>query len=35
MTDQFKRIDTPAWMLELFKPIDDLDTSEDSGMRES
>jgi hypothetical protein len=33
MTDQFKKIDTPRWMLELFKSIDDLDLSENSGFR--
>jgi hypothetical protein len=33
MTDQFKKIDTPRWMLELFKSIDDLNFSEDSGFR--
>ena len=33
MSDEFKRIDTPQWMLDLFKSIDDLDTSEGSGFR--
>jgi hypothetical protein len=33
MADSFKQIDTPQWMLELFKSIDALDTSEDSGFR--
>ncbi len=33
MTETFKKIDTPAWMLELFKSIDALDTSESSGFR--
>jgi hypothetical protein len=33
MTDQFRQIDTPQWMLDLFKSIDDLNTSEDSGFR--
>jgi hypothetical protein len=31
MADHFTKIDTPQWMLELFKSIDDLDTSENSG----
>jgi hypothetical protein len=33
MADSFKQIDTPQWMLELFRSIDDLDTSDDSGFR--
>ncbi len=33
MADHFQKIDTPQWMLELFKSIDDLDTSENSGFR--
>ena len=33
MADNFKQIETPQWMLELFKSIDELDTSEDSGFR--
>jgi hypothetical protein len=33
MADSFKRIDTPQWMLELFKSIDELNTAEDSGFR--
>lgn len=33
MSDQFKKIETPQWMLDLFKAIDTLDTSEDSGFR--
>lgn len=33
MTETFKKIDTPSWMLELFKSIDELDTSETSGFR--
>lgn len=33
MTDQFTKIETPQWMLDLFKSIDDLDVSEDSGFR--
>ena len=33
MTGQLTKIDTPEWMLDLFKSIDDLDTSEDSGFR--
>jgi len=33
MTDQFRQIDTPQWMLDLFKSIDELNTSEDSGFR--
>jgi hypothetical protein len=31
MADHFRKIDPPQWMLELFKSIDDLDTSENSG----
>ena len=33
MAHRFTRIEPPAWMLELFKSIDDLDTSENSGFR--
>ena len=33
MTDKFTQIDTPQWMLDLFKSIDELDTSDDSGFR--
>ena len=33
MTDKFAKIDTPQWMLDLFKSIDDLDTSENSGFQ--
>jgi hypothetical protein len=33
MKDAFEKIDTPQWMLDLFKSIDELDTSEDSGFR--
>lgn len=33
MSDQFKKIDTPQWMLDLFKAIDSLDMSENSGFR--
>ena len=33
VTDKFNKIDTPQWMLDLFKSIDDLDTSENSGFR--
>jgi hypothetical protein len=33
MAHEFTKIDTPQWMLDLFKSIDDLDTSEDSGFR--
>ena len=33
MADHFQQIDTPAWMLELFKSIDDLSLSEDGGFR--
>jgi hypothetical protein len=33
MTDEFKEIETPQWMLDLFKSIDDLDTSATSGFR--
>lgn len=33
MADHFQQIDTPAWMLELFKSIDDLNLSEDGGFR--
>ena len=33
MTDKFTKIDTPQWMLDLFKSIDDLDTSENSGFQ--
>ena len=33
MADQLKQIETPKWMIELFKSIDDLDTSDDSGFR--
>ena len=33
MPHSFTRIDPPRWMLELFKSIDDLDTSENSGFR--
>ena len=33
MTDHFTKIDTPQWMLELFKSIDELNTAEDSGFR--
>ena len=33
MTDHFTKIDTPQWMLELFKSIDVLNTAEDSGFR--
>jgi hypothetical protein len=28
MTDKFTKIDTPQWMLDLFKSIDDLETIE-------
>jgi len=31
MADRLKQIETPQWMLKLFKSIDDLDTSENSG----
>jgi hypothetical protein len=31
MSDSFKEIDTPDWMLKLFKSIDELDMSEGSG----
>ncbi|UHD15692.1 hypothetical protein [Thiocapsa bogorovii] len=33
MADQLQQIETPAWMLELFESIDDLDLSEDGGFR--
>lgn len=33
MADNFKQIDIPQWMLELFKSIDELNTAEDSGFR--
>ena len=33
MSHHFQKIDTPQWMLELFKSIDELDTSEGSGFR--
>ena len=33
MTDKLTKIDTPQWILDLFKSIDDLDTSENSGFR--
>ena len=33
MTDHFTKIDTPQWMLELFKSIDELNTAEGSGFR--
>ena len=33
MANSFKQIDTPQWMLELFKSIDELNTAEDSGFR--
>jgi hypothetical protein len=33
MADQLQQIETPAWMLELFKSIDDLNLSEDGGFR--
>jgi hypothetical protein len=33
MPNSFTKIDTPQWMLALFKSIDDLDVSEDSGFR--
>ena len=33
MTDIFLKIDTPRWMLDWFKSIDDLDTSENSGFQ--
>ena len=33
MTDQLQQIETPQWMLSLFKSIDDLDTSADSGFQ--
>jgi hypothetical protein len=33
MTGSFQKIDTPSWMLELFKSIDELNTAEDSGFR--
>jgi len=33
MENGFTKIDTPRWMLELFRSIDELDTSEDSGFR--
>ena len=33
MGEQLKQIDAPQWMLELFKSIDALDTSENSGFR--
>jgi hypothetical protein len=31
MADQLQQIETPAWMLELFKSIDGLNLSEDGG----
>jgi hypothetical protein len=33
MDNGLKKIDTPKWMLELFRSIDELDTSEESGFR--
>ncbi len=33
MTGQLTKIDTPQWMLDLFKSIDNLDTSKNSGFR--
>jgi hypothetical protein len=33
MPDNFEKIETPQWMLELFKSIDELNTAEDSGFR--
>ena len=33
MTNELKEIETPQWMLDLFKSIDDLDTSATSGFR--
>ena len=33
MTNTFTKIDTPQWMFNLFKSIDDLDVSENSGFR--
>lgn len=33
MTGQFKQIETPQWMLDLFRSIDNLDTSADSGFQ--
>jgi len=33
MPNNFERIETPQWMLELFKSIDELNTAEDSGFR--
>jgi hypothetical protein len=33
MTGNFTKIDTPQWMLDLFKSIDDLDLSDNSGFR--
>ena len=33
MPGQLTKIDRPEWMLNLFKSIDDLNTSEDSGFR--
>jgi hypothetical protein len=33
MPDELKQIETPQWMLDLFKAIDTLDTSEDGGFK--
>jgi len=33
MGDQFVKIATPEWMLDLFKSIDELDSGENSGFR--
>lgn len=33
MEQVFSKVDPPQWMLDLFKSIDELDTSEDSGFR--
>lgn len=33
MKDKLMKIDTPEWMLEFFKSVDDLDTTENSGFR--